>query len=728
MYPQISRAKVTTQLLSRLPQGPSNPNHIQLVAPTTTTWVPDLMGVDMAREKPKPQGVLPHTVPPKGLKRHRESDPRDAPTLCKRHQLPQDTHMPWESVFRLQEEHGPGAWSHVQAHYDAKREALDREIHAQFEGGVLVPVPGTQGHKSGGSSVPLQVGVHTTVAGQRLVLKKTQGRDGEVVEAEDLHVVYGTSDIRACKGDRETLQSVAVAIKALHAKNRERDFRRRKGLLTPEERREEGEALRGEEAEEEEEAGAGAHTGKKRPLGDEAGTGGKKRQRFVEVVDPFYFKKIENEAYTEEHARRDREFAEKHQVALKEVSIPVLETCCIEPKIATLEQLKGMWSGFMQTLYSIPMARGFDSFYPQQEKMLKAMCSTLAMAIFDKHYADALPWLVGTFGLRHAKFVTGVVASRQVGKTTLAAALMVAAMVNFGKLQMGIASTGQRASINVLAVVKEFLRSLEAHLGGTFSMDNNQRMKIVLDNGSAITALPMSVDTNRGIPYDVVYADEAAFIKLEMLAKVLIPLLVRPGRCLFMTSTPHTDPANHFTKMLTMYQGTMIDVVVLSLVCDACAAIPGFQGTCPHRQGLLSEDVKSSRSKLTELILKSISDEATLQTELQGRPSTQTCCAFPPDAIRDIQDAEAVQPVFPAPDCKPEYMFMCIDPTGGGPSDLAIVMGYGVRVAGKPHPLTIVRAFQGYFGKGEGGREKGEGGRGKGEGGRGQQKHYSMTL
>ena len=663
----------------------------KLVASTTLNWIPEPGCVDMHRAVPTPAIVSATT-----LKRGREQERVD--TLPLKKQCGDEVVSPWSTYLTNIGHHEGyvGKWTQIQQLHEPAMKAI---IRTPFE--PLRPCQRSTPHDIG----PVHkspFSVKTTITGKKLVC--THAEEGcpdtgppQFKNREDPHVVYGTRDIRSVTDTTEMLQEVALAIKTLHAEQRKNDRAQiNKFLNKPTKHTHtlpKNDAMEDDDDEEDwdEEEDEAAVFYRKRPEGGEEASAAKQRHVFERGVndenDP---RKIENNIFTNQLKKFDSNVTTTQKKWAQSIIIPPLETGTVEHRIGTLDELKAAWAKFMQTLYSIPMARGFDSYFPQQELMLKSMCSSLAVAYFHSHYTDVLPWLQSTYDLHHAKFVVGVVASRQVGKTTLAAALMVSALVSFGKLQMGIASTGQRASINVLSVVKEFLRSLEIHKGGLYTKDTQQVMKIVLNNGSSITALPMSVDTNRGIPYDVVYVDEAAFIKVEMLSKVVVPLLVRPGRCLFMTSTPHTDPSNHFTKLLTADGGKLIDVVILSLVCNACSAMRGFDGACPHRQSLLSEDVKSSRARLTEAILKCISDEATVQTELQGRPSIETSAAFNPSAIKDLQDARAVFPEFTSEEAKPKYMFMCIDPTGGGPSDFAIICGYGVKVAGIEHPLTIV--------------------------------------
>ncbi len=707
----------TAVCLSLLKPKPIETEPRPLVASTTINWIPESGAVDMHRTHPK--SALPHKHT---KKRDRDDNHTNAPPFKKKH-VTEDVDMPWDTYLasRGQPKGYVGPWTKIQQRHDPAARMLthtprgflvgteEDEEGEEGDEGVHVYVekdPHTTGDCGVAGAGKLPFVVRETITGKKLwpisrVLAGPVTDKLQLKHREDPHVVYGTRDIRSITDTTETLQEVALAIKLLHAEQRKRDHAQVKKYFKGAKGRKaapESEESKEEDDLPEEDDKEDARDLVRRLMGKNSSRTKRKVTPSEPCeptdteweVDP---RKIEQKILLEAKEQGGQPISPTQKRLAQSVIIPPLEACTVDHRTATLEQLKGAWTNFMQTLYSIPMARGFNSYYPQQEKMLKSMCSTLAVAIFDTYYTDALGWLVSNFGLTHAKFVVGVVASRQVGKTTLAAALMVSALVSFGKLQMGIASTGQRASINVLLVVKEFLRSLEAHKGGIYQKDTQQRMKIVLDNGSSITALPMSVDTNRGIPYDVVYADEAAFIKVEMLSKVVVPLLVRPGRCLFMTSTPHTDPANHFTRLLTENEGDLIDVVVLSLVCDACAAMKGFDGACPHRQSLLSEDVKSSRARLTEDILKCISDEATVQTELQGRPSIKTSAAFNPIALKDFQDAKAVSPVFTCDEAKPKFMFMCVDPTGGGPSDLAIITGYGVRIKDSRQPLTIVSTF-----------------------------------
>jgi phage terminase large subunit-like protein len=127
-----------------------------------------------------------------------------------------------------------------------------------------------------------------------------------------------------------------------------------------------------------------------------------------------------------------------------------------------------------------------------------------------------------------------ILASRQVGKTTVTALIAVATAVLKGGALILILSPSQRQSGEMFRTVMRYLKDLD----GAPNIAAESALRCELENGSRICALPSSEATIRGFSaVDLIIVDEAARVPDELFAAARPMLETSSGR-MIMLSTP----------------------------------------------------------------------------------------------------------------------------------------------------------------------------------------------
>ena len=123
--------------------------------------------------------------------------------------------------------------------------------------------------------------------------------------------------------------------------------------------------------------------------------------------------------------------------------------------------------------------------------------------------------------------------SRQSGKSTVCAVLGLHTAIFTPGTTVVIVSPTQNQSAELLRTV----RGLHAHLDGAPRLDAESVLKIELDNGSRIRALPGTERSVRGMVADLVIFDEASRCE-DSLFTACRPMVATTGGALILLSTP----------------------------------------------------------------------------------------------------------------------------------------------------------------------------------------------
>ncbi len=350
---------------------------------------------------------------------------------------------------------------------------------------------------------------------------------------------------------------------------------------------------------------------------------------------------------------------------------------------------------FMRLLDDLPAALGTeDEPYTrklQQRLMHIPMINALAKVVFRDEFESVLPDLQAKFGIYPSRCVIGVIASRQVGKTTAAAIFLLALAIAFPQMNAVVACTCQRTSNQTIDTMKGFRTAYETKHGKKFEMEYDCVKSMVFKgNGSRVTAMPSSPDRVRGIKPDVFYFDEVTHGDPDMLSKLAFPLL-KLNRCAILTGTPSDSPENHFAKLCEAQWmfGSLIELVDLSLVCKECVQ-RGVVDTCIHRQYLAPEELESMRQAFIRTLVTTIAPAEVAMAEMMGVRVEANDHVFQHAAVERLRNSAPVLPVFQHGD-QPMFAWMAMDPSGGGPSDTALISGFSIPGAPGLMPNIVVR-------------------------------------
>ena len=168
----------------------------------------------------------------------------------------------------------------------------------------------------------------------------------------------------------------------------------------------------------------------------------------------------------------------------------------------------------------------------------------------------------------------------------------------------------------------------------------------------------------------MIVIDEAAHIHPDLFYKVIAPILQMKNTALFALSSPEGSQ-NYFSKLINL----KIDGKPLFRICD-CQMICEECRKLEREKQILCNHVKQtppwlSKKRTGRLMLLYLSDPATAIKEYGGIIEDEFVPCF---------DRVLLQRMFNNPHIStkssPQYIYITIDPSGGGTSQLAICSGY----------------------------------------------------
>ncbi len=137
-----------------------------------------------------------------------------------------------------------------------------------------------------------------------------------------------------------------------------------------------------------------------------------------------------------------------------------------------------------------------------------------------------------------------VCAGRQVGKSTLLAALALHAVATRRNVTVLLVSAGEEASKRLLA---ECAHLAQGHLAG--SVLDESRSTLAFSNGSTIRSVPASERQIRGWPVDLLIVDEAGFVGTDIWRSAEPAIIARPGSRVVLASSPWGTPDHWFRSL-----------------------------------------------------------------------------------------------------------------------------------------------------------------------------------
>jgi hypothetical protein len=182
-----------------------------------------------------------------------------------------------------------------------------------------------------------------------------------------------------------------------------------------------------------------------------------------------------------------------------------------------------------------------------------------------------------------------------------------------------------------------------------------------------VHSYPSCAKTLRGCGGDVVYMEEAAFMALDVFFEVIVPLLEMETTALIAISTP-LDGMNFYSEMFELKGGDgkpLFNTLRMGLSCDKCQKM-GKAADCTHMASVTPPWKSAAKFDMVKAIYGDRKD--LLARESMGQITNDAASIFAQGMVEKLL----------AKSCwvlknKAKYVFLGVDPNGGGDSQMAIV-------------------------------------------------------
>ena len=169
----------------------------------------------------------------------------------------------------------------------------------------------------------------------------------------------------------------------------------------------------------------------------------------------------------------------------------------------------------------------------------------------------------------------------------------------------------------------------------------------------------------------MIVVDEAAYVDHKLFYKTIVPILSMKNTALLCLSSP-ADDSNYYSTLLGLKRPNgddFFNVVNCFQICKACQKLEREkQILCTHVKST-TPWLSSPKIKDLKILYKTNPEDAI--REFGGMVMSDHLPALCKDEIARAFAQERVTTMSP-----PKYIFTSCDPTGGGPSQLAICSGY----------------------------------------------------
>ena len=257
---------------------------------------------------------------------------------------------------------------------------------------------------------------------------------------------------------------------------------------------------------------------------------------------------------------------------------------------------------------------------------------------------------------------------RRFGKSTSVAMFVASYVLTVPYSEQCIFSTGRRASQKLLELIRDMIKAGKE--GWRFIKCNGETMLIQGDTPldvRKVHSYPSCAKTLRGCGGDVVYMEEAAFMALDVFFEVIVPLLEMETTALIAISTP-LDGMNFYSEMFELKGGDgqpLFNQLRIGLSCAKCQAA-GKAADCTHMKDVIPPWKSAAKFDMVKAIYGDRKD--LLAKESMGQITSDQCSVFPEKLINRMMQ----RPETRLKSCA-KYIFLGVDPNGGGASEMAIV-------------------------------------------------------
>lgn len=168
----------------------------------------------------------------------------------------------------------------------------------------------------------------------------------------------------------------------------------------------------------------------------------------------------------------------------------------------------------------------------------------------------------------------------------------------------------------------------------------------------------------------MIVIDEAAHVNPELFFKVILPILQMKNTALFALSSPEGSQ-NYFSKLINLKVDgqPFFRICDCQMICEDCRKLDRDKQVLCNHVKQTAHWLSSKKGERLKLLYKA--DPATAIKELSGIIEDDYVPCFPKDLIAQMF---TMPPILTT--SSPNYVFVTVDPSGGGMSQLAICSGY----------------------------------------------------
>jgi len=257
---------------------------------------------------------------------------------------------------------------------------------------------------------------------------------------------------------------------------------------------------------------------------------------------------------------------------------------------------------------------------------------------------------------------------RRFGKSTSVAMFVASYVLTVPHSEQCIFSTGRRASQKLLELIRDMIKS--GKYKDMFVKCNGETLLVQgpdpLDVRK-VHSYPSCAKTLRGCGGDVVYMEEAAFMALDVFFEVIVPLLEMDTTALIAISTP-LDGMNFYSEMFELKGGDgkpLFNQLRIGMSCEKCQKA-GKAADCTHMASVVPPWKSAAKFDMVKAIYGDRKD--ILARESMGQITNDAASIFSQGMVEKML---AKQPWVMKSGAK--YVFLGVDPNGGGDSQMAIV-------------------------------------------------------
>ena len=309
-----------------------------------------------------------------------------------------------------------------------------------------------------------------------------------------------------------------------------------------------------------------------------------------------------------------------------------------------------------------------------QKQFHKAFMQATSQHIFKNDHKADMYKIMKREGWKNLKQQILCLSPRRFGKTYAVGMFITAYMISVPYSEQAIFSTGRRASQKLLELIHKFVVKI-----GAQDMVVKYNAEVLWIRGDPLNPLdirkvssyPSCSKTLRGVGGDVVYMEEAAFMDLSVFYEVIVPLLEVDSTALICISTP-VDDLNFYSTMFEMKDAKgdeLFNTIKVGLICERCQKTDNPE-KCTHNFDIIPEWKSKAKFDMVKALYGD--NVELLKRESMGSITQDSLSVFKQSYVDRLFSKVGYQP-----NHKPDFVFVTMDPTGGGDgSDCSLVSSY----------------------------------------------------